>query len=102
MRKITYLLVLLSISSSYVFADPVIDPASIKNQDKYYRDNAECKALAKDNKGGVGSVAKDTAIGAGIGAGTGGIVRRYWRQYWQGIGYWGCSRRSSGWGNEYL
>jgi len=50
MKKITYLLVLMIISSSYVFADPVVDPASIKNQDKYYRDNAECKALAKDNK----------------------------------------------------
>ena len=73
MKKLTYILAFLVISTSFVFADPVIDPASIKNQDKYYRDNAECKALAKDNKGGVGTVAKDTAIGAGVGAGTGAL-----------------------------
>jgi len=64
MKKITYLLVLMIISSSYVFADPVVDPASIKNQDKYYR----------DNKGGAGNVAKNTAIGAGVGAGTGALL----------------------------
>ena len=86
MKKITYLLVLLSISSSYVFADPVIDPASINNQDKYYRDNAECKALAKDNKGGVGSVAKDTAIGAGIGAGTGALLGAIGGSVGKGLG----------------
>jgi len=36
MKKITYILAFLIISSTYVFADPVVDPASIKNQDKYY------------------------------------------------------------------
>ena len=86
MKKITYLLVLLSISSSYVFADPVVDPASIKNQDKYYRDNAKCKALAKDNKGGVGSVAKDTAIGAGVGAGTGALLGAIGGSIGKGLG----------------
>lgn len=74
MKKIIYLLAILIIPTTYVFADPVVDPASIKNQDKYYRDNAECKALAKENKGGVGNVAKDTAIGAGVGAGTGALL----------------------------
>jgi outer membrane lipoprotein SlyB len=74
MKIIIYLLAFLIISSTYVFADPVVDPASIKNQDKYYRDNAECKALAKDNKGGAGNVAKNTVIGAGVGAGTGALL----------------------------
>ncbi len=74
MKKTIYILTLLVVSTSFAFAEPVIDPASIKNQDKYYRDNAECQALAKDNKGGVGSVAKDTAIGAGVGAGTGALL----------------------------
>ena len=86
MKKTIYLFVLLIISSSYVFADPVVDPASIKNQDKYYRDNAECKALAKDNKGGVGSVAKDTAIGAGVGAGTGALLGAIGGNVGKGLG----------------
>ena len=59
---------------TYASADPMVDPSSIKNQDRYYRDNAECKAIAKDNKGGAGNVAKDTAIGAGVGAGTGALL----------------------------
>jgi len=74
MKNIIYILALLMLSSTYLLADPVVDPASIKNQDKYYRDNAECKALAKENKGGVGNVAKNTAIGAGVGAGTGALI----------------------------
>ncbi len=86
MKKTIYLFVLLIISSSYVFADPVVDPASIKNQDKYYRDNAECKALAKENKGGVGSVAKDTAIGAGVGAGTGALLGAIGGNVGKGLG----------------
>ena len=86
MKKTIYLFVLLMISSSYVFADPVVDPASIKNQDKYYIDNAECKALAKENKGGVGSVAKDTAIGAGVGAGTGALLGAIGGNVGKGLG----------------
>lgn len=77
MRKFIFLssiLAFLFVPLAYVIAEPVVDPASIKNQDKYYRDNAECKAIAKDNKGGVGKVAKDTAIGAGVGAGTGALL----------------------------
>ena len=77
MKKIIYIssiFAFLFIPLTYVSADPVVDPLSIKNQDKYYRDNAQCKAIAKDNKGGVGKVAKDTAIGAGVGAGTGALL----------------------------
>lgn len=77
MKNIVYIfsvLAFLFVPFTYVSADPVVDPASVRNQDKYYRDNAECKAIAKDNKGGVGHVAKDTAIGAGVGAGTGALM----------------------------
>ncbi len=77
MKNIIYVFTILAfviIPMSYVTADPVVDPSTIRNQDKYYRDNAECKALAKENKGGVGNVAKDTAIGAGVGAGTGALL----------------------------
>jgi len=73
-KSIVYLLILMVIPVSHVLADPVIDPASIKNEDKYYRDNAECKAIAKSGKGGAGNVAKDTVIGAGVGAGTGALL----------------------------
>ena len=65
---------ILLVPLSYASADPVVDPSSIRNQDRYYRDNAECKAIAKESKGGVGNVAKDTAIGAGVGAGTGALL----------------------------
>ena len=77
MKNIVYIFSVLAfffVPLTYVSADPVVDPASVKSQDKYYRDNAECKAIAKDNKGGVGNVAKDTAIGAGVGAGTGALL----------------------------
>jgi len=60
MKKVIYIssiLAFLFIPWTYVSADPVVDPSSIKNQDKYYQDNAQCKAIAKDNKGGVGNVA---------------------------------------------
>ena len=86
MRTIIYLIALIVISGTYTLADPVIDPASIKNQDKYYRDNAECKALAKENKGGVGNVAKDTAIGAGVGAGTGALLGAIGGSVGKGLG----------------
>ncbi len=86
MKKMTYLLALLIFSATYVYADPVVDPASIKNQDKYYRDNAECKALAKDNKGGAGNVAKNTAIGAGVGAGTGALLGAIGGSVGKGLG----------------
>jgi len=86
MKKICYVLAILIVTSSYVFADPVIDPASIKNQDKYYRDNAECKSLAKENKGGAGNVVKDTAIGAGVGAGTGALLGAIGGNVGKGLG----------------
>ena len=74
MKSVIYLLILMVIPVSHVLADPVIDPASIKNEDKYYRDNTECKAIAKGGKKGAGNVAKDTVIGAGVGAGTGALL----------------------------
>lgn len=74
MSRIIYLFALLIIPAGYALSDPVIDPASIKNEDKYYSDNAECKAIAKGSEKGAGSVAKDTIIGAGVGAGTGALL----------------------------
>ena len=74
MKKILIITAILLMPLGYVFAKPVVDPASIKNTDRYYRDDAECEAIAKNNKQGAGSVAKDTVIGAGVGAGTGALI----------------------------
>ena len=55
---------------------PVIDPAAVnqRNEGKYYKDQAECQALAKQTNPQTKEVAKDTAIGAGVGAGTGALI----------------------------
>jgi hypothetical protein len=74
MKISVYVFSLFLFASTYVLAEPVVDPASIKDQDKYYRDDAECKALAKNNSGNWENAAKDTVIGAGIGAGTGALI----------------------------
>ena len=74
MRKLRILPILFLISATYVWAEPVVDPASIKDQDKYYRDTSECKRIAKNNSGDWKNAAKDTVIGAGVGAGTGALI----------------------------
>jgi len=74
MRILFYLFSLLILASSYALSDPVVDPASVKNEDKFYRDRAECRSIAKNNTNKWGSAAKDTVIGAGVGAGTGALI----------------------------
>ena len=89
MKNLFYIFTLLAIviiPTSYAAAEPVVDPSSISNQDKYYHDNAQCKALAKENKGGVGNVAKDTAIGAGVGAGSGALLGAIGGSVGKGLG----------------
>lgn len=55
---------------------PVIDPGAVnqQNEGKYYKDQAQCQALAKQNNPQTQEVAKDTAVGAGVGAGTGALA----------------------------
>lgn len=56
---------------------PVIDPRSVdtdEKEGKYYRDQAECRNIAKQSNPQAQGVAKDTAIGAGVGAGTGALI----------------------------
>jgi hypothetical protein len=53
---------------------PVIDPGSVQSGDRYYRDQAECRAIAKQGAPGWKDTAKDTAIGGGVGAGTGALI----------------------------
>jgi outer membrane lipoprotein SlyB len=74
MRALRVLFFLFLTSATYVWADPVVDPASVKDQDKYYRDASDCRRLAKNNSGDWKNAAKDTVIGAGVGAGTGALI----------------------------
>jgi outer membrane lipoprotein SlyB len=74
MRVLKVLSILFLVSATYVWAEPVVDPASIKDQDKYYRDKSECQRIAKNNSGDWKNAAKDTVIGAGVGAGTGALI----------------------------
>lgn len=55
---------------------PVVDPQSVstEKEDKYYRDQAECKALASQSTGGARSVARDTVVGGAVGTGTGALI----------------------------
>ena len=53
---------------------PVIDPGSVQSGDRYYRDQAECRAIAKQGAPGWKDTAKDTALGGGVGAGPGALI----------------------------
>jgi len=53
---------------------PVIDPGSVQSGDRYYRDQAECRAIAKQGAPGWKDTAKDTVIGGAIGTGTGALI----------------------------
>ena len=53
---------------------PVVDPGSVRNSDRYYRDQAECRAIAKQGAPGWENTAKDTVIGGAVGTGTGALI----------------------------
>ncbi len=53
---------------------PVVDPHSVRSDDKYYRDRAECRALADANTSAVKSAGKDALIGGAVGTGTGALI----------------------------
>ncbi len=53
---------------------PVVDPGSVHNSDRYYRDQAECRAIAKQGAPGWKDTAKDTVVGGAVGTGTGALI----------------------------
>ena len=67
--------------------NPVVDPGSVRNSDRYYRDQAECKAIAKQGAPGWKDTAKDTVIGGGVGAGTGALIGAIAGDAVKGLGY---------------
>ena len=73
MKIIAFLVVTLAGLGCQTYT-PVVDPGSVRNDDRYYRDQAECKAIAKQGAPGWKDTAKDTAIGGGVGAGTGALI----------------------------
>jgi len=68
------LLAFVLISASCATYRPVVDPASVSDDDGYYRDIAECKALAQANTSTAREAAKGTVVGGGVGAGTGALL----------------------------
>lgn len=53
---------------------PVIDPGSVQNSDRYYRDQAECRAIAKQGAPNWKNTAKDTVVGGAVGTGAGALI----------------------------
>jgi len=73
LKIIAFLVLTLAVLGCQTYT-PVVDPGSVRNGDRYYRDQAECKAIAKQGAPGWKDTAKDTAIGGGVGAGTGALI----------------------------
>jgi uncharacterized protein YcfJ len=73
MRK-SFLILFVIILSSCAGYSPVVDPQSVENEDRYYRDQAECKNIASQNTSTAKNVAKDTVVGGAVGAGTGALL----------------------------
>jgi outer membrane lipoprotein SlyB len=73
LKIIAFLVLTLAVLGCQTYT-PVVDPGSVRNDDRYYRDQAECKAIAKQGAPGWKDTAKDTAIGGGVGAGTGALI----------------------------
>jgi len=71
-----YILSVLSILTfiSCATYNPVVDPGLVSNDDKYYRDRADCRSLAEANTSTVKSTAKDAVIGGAVGTGTGALI----------------------------
>jgi len=72
--KRVFLVCSVVILTSCATYSPVVDPQSVRNDDKYYRDRAECRALADANTSKGKSVARDTVIGGAVGTGTGALI----------------------------
>ncbi len=73
MNKIIFALSILIFFSCASYT-PVVDPQNVRNQDRYYRDQAECKNIASQNTSTTKNVAKGTVIGGAVGAGTGTLL----------------------------
>jgi len=73
LKTIAFLVLLVAVLGCQTFT-PTVDPQSVRNTDSYYRDQAECRAIAKQGAPNWKNTAKSTAIGGGVGAGTGALI----------------------------
>ncbi|MGH7851071.1 MAG: glycine zipper domain-containing protein [Thermodesulfobacteriota bacterium] len=73
MKKIAFLITVAALLGCQTY-NPVVDPQSTGNSDAYYRDQAECKAIAQQGAPGWKNTAKDTVVGGAVGTGTGALI----------------------------
>ncbi len=72
--KIVSLVILLALLFSCAGYRPVIDPASVQDEQKYHADLAECQEIARLNSDTGASAAGGAVVGGAIGAGLGAAI----------------------------
>lgn len=72
--KVVTLSILLALVVSCTGYRPVIDPASVQDQEKYRADLAECQYIARQNTDTGASATGGAVVGGAIGAGLGAII----------------------------
>ncbi|HKQ32270.1 MAG TPA: hypothetical protein VJV40_03625, partial [Thermodesulfobacteriota bacterium] len=73
MKRIAFLITMLALVGCQTY-NPVVDPKSVGNGDAYYRDQAECRAIAQQGAPNWKNTAKDTVVGGAVGTGTGALI----------------------------
>jgi uncharacterized protein YcfJ len=73
LKKIIFILSTLALIGCQTY-NPVIDPRSVHNEDRYYRDQAECRAIAQQGAPNWKNTAKSTVVGGAVGTGTGALI----------------------------
>jgi len=73
LKKILLIISTLAVLGCQTYT-PVVDPASVRNDDKYYRDQAECRAIAQQGAPNWKNTAKDTVVGGAVGTGAGALI----------------------------
>lgn len=69
----TILVLMLFVLTACQTFNPVVDPATITD-DRYFRDRAECRALAEANTNTVRDTGRNAVIGGAVGTGTGALL----------------------------
>jgi hypothetical protein len=72
--KIAILSTLLALAASCAGYRPVIDPASVQDQERFQADLAECQNIARWNTDTGASAAGGAVVGGAIGAGLGAAI----------------------------
>jgi len=73
LKKIAFLITMIALAGCQTY-QPVVDPQSIGNDDAYYRNQAECRAIAQQGAPNWKNTAKDTVVGGAVGTGTGALI----------------------------